>query len=110
MAGVVPAILRIRGSDSGGDLADVCGGEGFRNFGLGAFRQGQERGAHCCVLEDTAVHQAPLQGDGALHVGAAVVNVLGHWQQPLMNGVGTLVVLRLAGLDQFDEQFGAMLP
>ena len=56
--------------------------------------------------QDAAGDQGVLEGDGALHVRAAVVDGLGHRQQLVVDGAGGRVVLGLAGLDELDQQLG----
>ena len=47
-----------------------------------------------------------LERDGAFHVRAAVVDGLGHREQPVVDGTRGGVVLGLAGRDQLDQRLG----
>ena len=93
-------------SGGNGDRAEVGRGERGGDLGVCPCRERQQRLADGGVVEDAAVDQAPLQGDGALHVRAAVVHGLGDRQQSLVDRVRGGVVTCLAGLDEVDEQLG----
>src|SRR6476620_7719149 len=106
MAGGRPAILWIRGSDGNGDAAQVGGLQGQGDFIAGAFGQGKQRRPDGGVLQDAAGNEAFLEGDGAFHVRPAVIDVLGHRQEAVVDGAGRGVVLGLAGGDELHQRFG----